>query len=73
MVFLRFSLGAVWNTCKVEVNSSVAVFGLGAVVSSSRGEAALIVDEPGMLISLHAGLSSSSGCKDGWSIKNHCD
>ena len=27
-------LGAVWNTCEVEVNSSVAVFGLGAVVSS---------------------------------------
>jgi len=26
-------LGAVWNTCQVEVNSSVAVFGLGAVVS----------------------------------------
>ena len=26
-------LGAVWNTCEVEVNSSVAVFGLGAVVS----------------------------------------
>lgn len=25
-------LGAVWNTCKVEPNSSVAVFGLGAVV-----------------------------------------
>lgn len=25
-------LGAVWNTCKVEVNSSVAVFGLGALV-----------------------------------------
>lgn len=25
-------LGAVWNTCKVEVNSTVAVFGLGAVV-----------------------------------------
>jgi S-(hydroxymethyl)glutathione dehydrogenase/alcohol dehydrogenase len=24
-------LGAVWNTCKVEVNSSVAVFGVGAV------------------------------------------
>lgn len=24
-------LGAVWNTCKVEVNSSVAVFGLGCV------------------------------------------
>eukprot|EP00934_Nitzschia_sp_Nitz4_P001921 Nitzschia sp. Nitz4//scaffold307_size21646//8088//9345//NITZ4_008596-RA/size21646-snap-gene-0.3-mRNA-1//1//CDS//3329547133//1921//frame0 len=24
-------LGAVWNTCKVEANSSVAVFGLGAV------------------------------------------
>mmetsp|Transcript_3863 Transcript_3863/g.8567 ORF Transcript_3863/g.8567 Transcript_3863/m.8567 type:complete len:274 (-) Transcript_3863:168-989(-) len=24
-------LGAVWNTCKVEVDSSVAVFGLGAV------------------------------------------
>ena len=24
-------LGAVWNTCKVEINSSVAVFGLGAV------------------------------------------
>mmetsp|Transcript_42144 Transcript_42144/g.101364 ORF Transcript_42144/g.101364 Transcript_42144/m.101364 type:complete len:385 (-) Transcript_42144:1407-2561(-) len=24
-------LGAVWNTCKVETNSSVAVFGLGAV------------------------------------------
>ena len=24
-------LGAVWNTCKVEVNASVAVFGLGAV------------------------------------------
>ena len=24
-------LGAVWNTCKCEVNSSVAVFGLGAV------------------------------------------
>lgn len=27
-------LGAVWNTCKVEVNSTVAVFGLGAVVSN---------------------------------------
>ena len=26
-------LGAVWNTCKVETNSTVAVFGLGAVVS----------------------------------------
>ena len=26
-------LGAVWNTCKVEQDSSVAVFGLGAVVS----------------------------------------
>jgi S-(hydroxymethyl)glutathione dehydrogenase/alcohol dehydrogenase len=26
-------LGAVWNTCKVESDSSVAVFGLGAVVS----------------------------------------
>lgn len=25
-------LGAVWNTCKVEANSTVAVFGLGAVV-----------------------------------------
>ena len=30
-------LGAVWNTCKVEVNSTVAVFGLGAVVSDIRG------------------------------------
>ena len=29
-------LGAVWNTCKVEPNSSVAVFGLGAVVSDYR-------------------------------------
>ena len=27
-------LGAVWNTCSVEVNSTVAVFGLGAVVSA---------------------------------------
>ena len=26
-------LGAVWNTCKVETNSTVAVFGIGAVVS----------------------------------------
>jgi S-(hydroxymethyl)glutathione dehydrogenase/alcohol dehydrogenase len=26
-------LGAVWNTCKVETGASVAVFGLGAVVS----------------------------------------
>lgn len=25
-------LGAVWNTCQVEAGSSVAVFGLGAVV-----------------------------------------
>ena len=25
-------LGAVWNTCKVETNSTVAVFGVGAVV-----------------------------------------
>lgn len=25
-------LGAVWNTCKVEANSTVAVFGIGAVV-----------------------------------------
>jgi S-(hydroxymethyl)glutathione dehydrogenase/alcohol dehydrogenase len=32
-------LGAVWNTCKVEVNSSVAVFGLGAVVSFFQLEA----------------------------------
>jgi S-(hydroxymethyl)glutathione dehydrogenase/alcohol dehydrogenase len=30
-------LGAVWNTCKVETDSSVAVFGLGAVVSSLSG------------------------------------
>jgi S-(hydroxymethyl)glutathione dehydrogenase/alcohol dehydrogenase len=30
-------LGAVWNTCKVEANSSVAVFGLGAVVSLFKG------------------------------------
>jgi S-(hydroxymethyl)glutathione dehydrogenase/alcohol dehydrogenase len=29
-------LGAVWNTCKVEVHSSVAVFGLGAVVRIRR-------------------------------------
>ena len=28
-------LGAVWNTCKVEPGSSVAVFGLGAVVSKT--------------------------------------
>jgi len=28
-------LGAVWNTCQVEVNSTVAVFGLGAVVRTS--------------------------------------
>ena len=34
-------LGAVWNTCKVEVNSSVAVFGLGAVVSSMCWKGAL--------------------------------
>ena len=27
-------LGAVWNTCKVETDASVAVFGLGAVVRS---------------------------------------
>lgn len=27
-------LGAVWNTCKVEASASVAVFGLGAVVST---------------------------------------
>jgi Zn-dependent alcohol dehydrogenase len=26
-------LGAVWNTCKVEAGSTVAVFGIGAVVS----------------------------------------
>jgi S-(hydroxymethyl)glutathione dehydrogenase/alcohol dehydrogenase len=29
-------LGAVLNTCKVEPNSSVAVFGLGAVVSKAE-------------------------------------
>jgi S-(hydroxymethyl)glutathione dehydrogenase/alcohol dehydrogenase len=29
-------LGAVWNTCKVEVDSTVAVFGLGAVVRLLR-------------------------------------
>jgi S-(hydroxymethyl)glutathione dehydrogenase / alcohol dehydrogenase len=29
-------LGAVWNTCKVETNSSVAVFGLGAVVRTCK-------------------------------------
>ena len=29
-------LGAVWNTCKVEVNSTVAVFGLGAVVRAKK-------------------------------------
>jgi S-(hydroxymethyl)glutathione dehydrogenase/alcohol dehydrogenase len=29
-------LGAVWNTCKVEVHSTVAVFGLGAVVRFVR-------------------------------------
>ena len=28
-------LGAVWNTCKVETNATVAVFGLGAVVRLS--------------------------------------
>ena len=36
-------LGAVWNTCKVETDSSVAVFGLGAVVSTVRLHA--IADE----------------------------
>jgi len=29
--FRNQGLGAVWNTCKVEVDSSVCVFGLGAV------------------------------------------
>ena len=31
-------LGAVWNTCKVEPNSTVAVFGLGAVVSKPQND-----------------------------------
>jgi Zn-dependent alcohol dehydrogenase len=29
---LFFHEGAVWNTCKVEIGSTVAVFGLGTVV-----------------------------------------
>jgi len=48
-------LGAVWNTCKVEVNSSVAVFGLGAVVryrSIPRGLSLLKYSHHGMESSL---------------------
>jgi Zn-dependent alcohol dehydrogenase len=33
IVCLSSSVGAVWNTCKVEIGSTVAVFGLGTVVS----------------------------------------
>jgi Zn-dependent alcohol dehydrogenase len=29
-------LGAVWNTCKVETDATVAVFGLGAVVRENK-------------------------------------
>lgn len=34
-------VGAVWNTCKVEVGSTVAVFGLGAVVRREQHTIAL--------------------------------
>jgi S-(hydroxymethyl)glutathione dehydrogenase/alcohol dehydrogenase len=57
-------LGAVLNTCKVEPNSSVAVFGLGAVVSSrvSRfGLCCIIVSK--VMASFYQGLAVVQAAK----------
>ena len=49
-------LGAVWNTCEVEVNSSVAVFGLGAVVSR-------------LIFVLLSVFNTIGACKDDFQLK----
>jgi S-(hydroxymethyl)glutathione dehydrogenase/alcohol dehydrogenase len=70
-------LGAVWNTCKVEVNSSVAVFGLGAVVKfccirlwSVRGVPR--IQELTPVVFPPSGTRGHPGSQDGRSFAHHC-
>ena len=68
-------LGAVLNTCKVEPESSVAVFGLGAVVSiplpvSFKSSCQLIYCCLNLFVCL-TGSCCNSRSQDGWSSAHH--
>ena len=73
-------LGAVWNTCKVEADASVAVFGLGAVVSSASkvfslwGRGGRDCDH--VLPLTHQTFLTGPCCnprsQDGWSQQDYC-
>lgn len=77
-------LGAVWNTCRVETNSTVAVFGLGAVVSGGRAEQDLRVTAleglgrsnvcflEKLTDSFVPGPCCDPGRKNGGGVSNHC-
>ena len=69
-------LGAVWNTCKVETNSSVAVFGLGAVVSQEIGYAGkvdlMIWTKLTWIVSHFPGPFGRAGRQNGGSIPDYC-
>jgi S-(hydroxymethyl)glutathione dehydrogenase/alcohol dehydrogenase len=62
-------LGAVWNTCKVETGSSVAVFGLGAVVSALTNESDNFCFITDFVL---VGFGCDSRSKDGGCQSNHC-
>ena len=69
-------LGAVWNTCKVETNSTVAVFGLGAVVrirkkESDRHERHALTLQRLSLITASLGSCSDPRCKACWCYSYH--
>lgn len=61
-------LGAVWNTCKVEPNSTVAVFGVGAVVSGAKPRKPLVLVR---LTCFRTGIGRNSGCKESRSESDH--
>jgi hypothetical protein len=70
-------LGAVWNTCKVETNSTVAVFGLGAVVRLVGGRLKdffLTLQIRDKLIdgSYFLGPFCRARSQDSWSYQNYC-
>lgn len=70
-------LGAVLNTCKVEPNSSVAVFGLGAVVSCLQGSCNALVYITEELSTADGFAYFEGSCcyprgKDGWCKQDHC-
>jgi S-(hydroxymethyl)glutathione dehydrogenase/alcohol dehydrogenase len=67
-------LGAVWNTCKVEVNSTVAVFGLGAVVRVSPVLYCVFLKRLRLMLSSSSTITGSrrySRSKEVWSFSHH--